>query len=127
MATRFSAQMSGQMPGWPAAMRVMSRKPPAASRSRARCSSDRSSARRIRVAAVRCGTCDTTATSASWRSGGIATTSAPRSVTMVRTAAKAASSVPGTGVSTQVAPSNRSARAPSTPSSSEPAIGWPPT
>ena len=36
MASRFSAQMSGQMPGWPAAMRVMSRKPPAARRSRAR-------------------------------------------------------------------------------------------
>ena len=31
------------------------------------------------------------------------------------------------GVSTQTAPSNRSASAPSTPSSSEPAIGWPPT
>ena len=74
MATRFSAQMSGQMPGWPAAMRVMSRKPPAARRSRARCSSARSSARRIRVAAVRWGTWDTTATSASWRSGARATT-----------------------------------------------------
>ena len=40
--------------------------------------------------------------------------------TIERMAVKAASSVPGTGVSTQVAPSNRSARAPSTPSSSEP-------
>ena len=35
MAPAFSAQMSGQMPGCPAATRVMSRKPPAASRSRA--------------------------------------------------------------------------------------------
>ena len=31
------------------------------------------------------------------------------------------------GVSTQTAPANRSASAPSTPSCSEPAIGWPPT
>ena len=77
MASRFSAQMSGQMPGWPAAMRVMSRKPPAARRSTARCSSERSAARRIMVAAVRCGTCDTVATSESWRSGGMATTDAP--------------------------------------------------
>ena len=66
MAVRFSAQMSGQMPGCPEAMRVMSRKPPAASRSRARCSVARSSAIRMSDAAVRCGTCDTTATSASW-------------------------------------------------------------
>ena len=35
MASRFSAQMSGQMPGCPAATRVMSRKPPAARRSSA--------------------------------------------------------------------------------------------
>ena len=35
MARAFSAQMSGQMPGWPAATRVMSRKPPAARRSSA--------------------------------------------------------------------------------------------
>ena len=64
-------------PGWPAAMRVMSRNPPAARRSSARCSSLRSSARRMSVAAARWGTCDTTATSSSWRSGGRATTSAP--------------------------------------------------
>ena len=77
MASRFSAQMSGQMPGCPAAMRVMSRKPPAASRSRVACSSDSSAARPMSVAAVRWGTWDTTATSASWRSGATATTSAP--------------------------------------------------
>ena len=36
MASRFSAQMSGQMTGDPAATRVMSRNPPAASRRTAR-------------------------------------------------------------------------------------------
>ena len=56
MASRFSSQMSGQMAGWPDAMRVMSRKPPAARRSRAACSSARSSASVISVAAVRWGT-----------------------------------------------------------------------
>ena len=42
IAGRFSAQMSSQMPGRPLATRVMSRKPPAASRSSAACSSARS-------------------------------------------------------------------------------------
>ena len=79
IAVRFSAQMSGQMPGCPDAMRVMSRKPPAARRSSARCSVARSSAIRMSEAAVRCGTCDTTATSASWWSGASDTTSAPSS------------------------------------------------
>ena len=53
MAAAFSRQMSGQMPGWPAATRVMSRKPPAAKRSTAECSSERAEAMPIRVAAVR--------------------------------------------------------------------------
>ena len=35
MAPALSAQTSGQIAGWPAATRVMSRNPPAASRSRA--------------------------------------------------------------------------------------------
>ena len=39
MAARFSTHTSGQIPGWPAAMRVMSRKPPAARRSSDACSS----------------------------------------------------------------------------------------
>ena len=43
-----------------------------------------------------------------------------------RTAASASLSVVATGVRTQVRPSKRSARAPATPSSSLPAIGWPP-
>ena len=127
MASRFSAQMSGQMAGEPAAMRVMSRKPPAARRSRAACSSAPSAARAMSVAAVRWGTWDTIATSSSWRSGGRATTSAPRDVTTDRMRAKASGSVSTVGVSTHVAPSKRLASAPSTPSCSEPAMGWPPT
>ena len=126
MASRFSPTMSGQMPGCPAAIRVMSRKPPAARRSRARCSSARSSARRMRVAAARCGTWDTSATRASWRSGARATTSAPMVTMAERTVAKVSSTVAVVGVSTQVAPSKRSALAAAMPSCSEPAIGWPP-
>ena len=56
-----------------------------------------------------------------------ATTSAPSEDTMDRTEANASSSVAAVGVSTHTAPSNRSASAPSTPSCSDPAIGWPPT
>ena len=69
MAGRFSAQMSSQISGWPLAMRVMSRNPPAARRSSAACSSARSAATPIRLAAARCGTWLTTATISSWRSG----------------------------------------------------------
>ena len=85
MAGRFSAQMSSQMSGCPLAIRVMSRKPPAARRSSAACSSARSAATPIRLAAVRWGTWLTTATISSWRSGGIATTSAPSSATTAAT------------------------------------------
>ncbi len=63
MALRFSAQMSSQMPGWPAAMRVMSRNPPAARRSKVACSVAASEASPISAAAVRCGTWETSATS----------------------------------------------------------------
>ena len=97
MASRFSAQMSGQMPGEPAAMRVMSRKPPAASRRRAACSAAPSVASAMRVAAVRWGTWDTMATTWSWRSGGRATTSAPSDDTSDRTRANASGSVSTVG------------------------------
>ena len=106
MASRFSAQMPGQIAGWPEAMRVMSRKPPAARRSSAACSSARWSARLISAAAARWGTWLTTATRTSWRSGGSATTSAPRLDTTDATAANTASVVAAVGVSTQTAPSN---------------------
>ena len=125
MATRFSAQMSSHRSGCPAAMRVMSRNPPAARRSSAACSSARWSATVMSAAAVRWGTWLTTATSVSWRSGGRATTSAPRSDTIRATAANVVSAVSAVGVSTQTAPSNIAASAPSSPSSSDPAMGWP--
>ena len=97
MAGRFSAQMSSQMFGWPLAMRVMSRKPPAARRSSAACSSARSLARPISVAAVRCGTWLMTATTWSCRSAGRATTSAPSSATTAATAANVVSAVDARG------------------------------
>jgi len=77
MASLFWEQMSSQIPGLPAATRVMSRKPPATRRSIAGCSTAPSAARPIKVAATRWGTWETMATSESWRSGGKATTSAP--------------------------------------------------
>ena len=127
MAGRFSAQMSGQIPGWPAAIRVMSRNPPAARRNTAACSLARPAAICMSVAAVRCGTCDTIATMRSWTSGESVTTSAPRDATTECTNACAVGSVPAEGVSTHTARSNMSARDPSMPSCSLPAIGCPPT
>ena len=127
MAGAFATHTSGQMSGCPAAILVMSRNPPAASRSSASCSSATRSARFMSVAAVRCGTCDTVATSVSCCSGDSATTSAPRLVTTARTWAKASGSVSPVGVRTQVAPTNRSGSAPSIPTCSDPAMGWPPT
>ena len=75
------------MAGLPAAMRVMSRNPPAARRRSARCSSERSRATVTSAAAVRWGTWDTTATSSSWRSGSSVKTSAPVAETTSRTMA----------------------------------------
>ena len=127
MAGRFCSQMSSQMSGWPLAMRVMSRNPPAARRSSAACSSAPSAARPIRLAAVRCGTWLTVATIWSWCSGVIATISAPSSATAPATTLSVASAVRGPGVSTHTAPLNIVPSAPSRPSSSLPAIGCPPT
>ena len=81
MAWALSAQMSGQIAGVPAATRVMSRKPPAARRSRAASCSAARLAAFMRVAATRCGTWETTATSRSWSEGARATTSAPSAPT----------------------------------------------
>ena len=100
--------MSGQMPGCPAATRVMSRKPPAASRRSAAFASAPFGAAFISVAATRCGTWETTATSRSWSAGARATTSAPSAPTTVWSRANASRSVVAVGVSTQVAPVNRS-------------------
>ena len=119
--------MSGQIAGWLDAIRVMSRKPPAANRSRTACSSLPWFATFMRVDAASCGTWLTIATSASCSAGGTAIASAPKPLTHERTAAKTSGSVRPVGVRTQVAPTNRSALAPASPSCSEPAIGWPPT
>ena len=75
------------------------------------------------AAAVRWGTWETMATSSSWRSADMATTSEPNEETTARSRAKACGSVAPVGVRTQVAPSKSSPSAPSTPSCSEPAIG----
>ena len=123
IAGRFSAQISSQIAGCPEAMRVMSRKPPAAKRNNAACSVARDPATPIKVAAVRCGTWLTMATNSSWRTGSRPTTSAPRSLTIFATVANAASEVVEVGVRTHTAPVNSSPSAPSSPSSSLPAIG----
>ena len=112
MAVAFSAQMSGQMPGWPAATRVMSRKPPAASRSSAPSCSAPSVAAFISVAATRCGTCDTTATRRSWSAADRTSTSAPRLTTTPLSRLKASRSVVAVGVSTHTAPTKSSGSAP---------------
>ena len=127
MPARLSTQRSGQMAGSPAATRVMSRNPPAARRNRVACSRAVSAARFMRVAAVRCGTWETSATRSSWRAAGNSTTLAPRVLTTDRTVANAPASVLAAGVRTHVAPSNMSGSDPSTPSCSEPAMGCPPT
>ena len=103
MGRALSAQMSGQMPGCPAATRVMSRKPPAARRSRAPSCSAPALAAFIRVAATRWGTWETTATSRSWSSAESTRTSAPRLSTTPRSRSKAPRSVAGVGVRTQTA------------------------
>ena len=109
-------------------MRVMSRKPPAASRSSVRCSSpspvgDVHQRRRRELRHV-----------AHERDERVVVLGRDRdaSAPSVRTSPRTARGTPRgrcrpVGVSTHVAPTNRSASAPSTPSCSEPAIGWPPT
>ena len=126
MGTAFSAQMSGQIPGWPAATRVMSRKPPAARRSSAPSCSAPALAAFISVAATRWGTWETTATSRSWSAAESTRTSAPRLSTTPLRRSKTSRSVTAVGVSTQTAPSKRSGSAPCSPICSEPAIGCPP-
>ena len=129
MASALSAQMSGQMPGCPAAIRVMSRKPPAASCSRAPCSSPRSAASvheggRRQVGHV--GHHGHQARRA--RPGSRATTSAPSSARTARD--------PGVGVGVG---GRRRGQHPGGPDEQlgggaldarparEPAMGWPPT
>ena len=128
MASALSSQMSGQIEGWPAAIRVMSRKPPAASCSRAACSSPRSAARSIRVAAVRWGTWETTATSASCCVGIEGHHVGPE---VGQDAAEPGVGAPGRSPRSGSAPRwprrRDRPRPRRRPTCSEPAIGWPPT
>ena len=87
-------------------MRVMSRKPPAASRSIVGRSSSFALATSMSVEAASCGTWLTSATSSSWWSGVSVTTSAPRSRTTRSTCVYARSSVRAVGVSVHVEPTN---------------------
>ena len=77
MGPAFSVQMSGQIPGCPAATLVMSRNPPAARRNKEPFCSAPVAAAFIKVAATRCGTCETTATRRSWSGAERTSTSAP--------------------------------------------------
>ena len=127
-ASRFDVRMSSQIVGWLAAIRVMSRKPPAASRSSARCSrlvrrGDVHQRRRRELRHV-----------AHERDEHVVIVGRHRDDLGLQiaqqTAAARCTRLPRSsvvGVSTHAAPTNRSARAPSMPSCSEPAIGWPPT
>src|SRR5919202_364285 len=73
------------------------------------------------------GTCDTAAITRSCVAASMATGRAPSPVTRRCRRSSRTPEVPVVGVRYQVAPSNRSARACSTPAASLPASGWPPT
>ena len=130
IASRLSTQTSGQIAGSPAATRVMSRKPPAASWSRT--ASLSASARRL----VHQRPGDEVRHVAHQRDQAVVVlgadarrTLAPRSrsIAVQRRVASRASS-PASGVRTQVHPAKRSARAPAQAATArEPAMGWPPT
>ena len=107
----------------------MSRNPPAASRSRAASCSARWAGRVHEGGGHQVGHVATPRPpSGRGRPGDRATTSAPSWVTTACNGGRRPSgSVLAVGVSTQVAPTNRSGSAPATPICSEPAMGWPPT
>ena len=117
MAAALSAQMSGQMPGCPAATRVMSRKPPAASRSSAAsCSAPVRRPRSSGWPRPGAGTWETTATRRSWSAGGEREHVGPERGDHAREPGEgAAGRWPAVGVSTQVAPTKRSGSAPAQP------------
>ena len=127
IASALSAQTSGQIAGCPAAIRVMSRKPPAARRSSAAFSCELSAASAISVAAVRCGHVRDDGHERVVPLGRERDDIGPEEeTTLAQHAEGAADRCRAVGVSTQVAPTKASASAPSSPSCSEPAIGWPP-
>ena len=126
-AAALSKAMPHHSSGEPAAMRVESLKPPAARRMSACWSSAWRQASCTSDEAMMCGTWLTTATASSWSSRGRAITRAPSDVTSSCRRGKCSAGVAASGQSIQCAPWNRSARAPSMPFFSEPAMGWPGT
>ena len=110
-------------------MRVMSRKPPAASRSSVRVLVARRRSRRPSASTPRAAARGSRARRARRDASGVTVDDLGAEVAhhAQHRACTRARRCRAVGVSTQVAPTNRSASAPSTPSCSEPAIGWPPT
>ena len=113
--------------GEPAAMRVESLNPPAARRMSESWPFAWRTASCTRELAVKCGTWLTTATAASCCSRGKLITRAPIPVISSCRRVKCSAGVSASGHKIQYAPLNRSARAPTMPFFSEPAIGCPGT
>ena len=129
IASRLSTQTSGQIAGWPAATRVMSRKPPAARRSRAASLSASSAASFIIAPATRCGHV------AHHRDEAVVVLRGERErgraevASRPRRASRSARGVVARRRGEHPGRARRRgrARAPRSPDCSEPAIGWPPT
>src|SRR5690348_3030719 len=124
-ASRLFRKMSRHITGSLAAMRVKSRKPEAANCSTSwRVSPSRSSAVPQMVKAIRCGRCDTTASTRSWWPGSIRCTIDPQRRQNSSIFATADSSVPGGGVSSAQRPWKSVVKPESGPEYSVPATGW---
>src|SRR5258705_918996 len=123
-ASRFARKISVHMSGSPPAMRVVSRKPRAASSS---APGSTRPAPSTSAHAIRCGRWLIAAPVRSCVSGSSDVTRAPRASHSPGVVLSAASSVFSVGVTTTVAPRKRSARATRYPACSEPASGWLPT
>ncbi|MNO77004.1 hypothetical protein D3C76_680990 [compost metagenome] len=114
--------MVGSLP----AILVKSRKPPAAYRKISRFSL-RLASESTRPKASRCGRWLVAASTSSWRSTGMCSTSASSARHRRSTLARASGSVSGSGVRMTLWRRNRVALEASTPLCSDPAIGWPGT
>lgn len=125
-AARFARQTSRHISGLDAAMRVKSRKPPAAYEN----FSSASDSPRICSTSANDSTCGRWLTAANTRSccsALIARTSARAARHIASTRASASGAFSGSAHSTTLRPTYRSASAASTPLDSRPAIGWPGT
>ena len=116
-----SRRMSAQSPGSPAAIRVVSRQPPAVN-----CRASAGVAAAI-AAASRWGAWLVAASSRSWSRGGIISTFEPSPAQNPPTSSASAPGVAAAGVTTVTRPSNRSALAAAGPRRWLPAIGCAPT